>query len=136
MGYFTQMRWIDAGARSGVTAWLVRYEERILQFFWTFVGLICAAILHAMVNIYASLGGQGLAIVIMMSSWTLFIFYLIRPASGRPYGTIIRKVDLLRQIVEAEECLDDLQKQTEPSDASTVPQKSKTRKSPKQFAKG
>lgn len=27
MGYFMQMRWIDAGAQSGFTAWLVRYEE-------------------------------------------------------------------------------------------------------------
>ena len=135
MGYFTQMRWIDAGARSGVIAWLVRYEERILQFFWTLIGLIVGAILHTIVDIYASLGGQAMAIVIMMSVWTLFVFYLIRPASGRPYGTLIRKVDLLRQIVEAEESLDDLQKQTEPSHVSTMPQKPKTRKSTKRFAK-
>ncbi|MCB9807218.1 hypothetical protein H6768_05055 [Candidatus Peribacteria bacterium] len=79
MGYFMQMRWIDDGARSGFMAWMVRYEEGILRFIWTFIGLILAALLHASVNIFAALGGQAVAILVMMSAWSIFIFFLIRP---------------------------------------------------------
>ena len=55
MGYFSQLRWIDGGARKGVVSWLARYEERILQVVWTVVGLISGSLLHATVNIYAAL---------------------------------------------------------------------------------
>lgn len=76
---------------------------------WTFFGLILAALLHASINIFAALGGQAVAIVMMMGAWSIFIFFLIRPESSRPYGTIIREVDLLRQIAHAEENLHSLE---------------------------
>ena len=99
MGYFSQMRWIDSGARESITSWIVYYQERMFQFLWTFLGLISAAVLHSLVNTFAALGGQSAAILVMMTGWTIFTFFLLRPSAGRPYGTIIREVDLLRQIV-------------------------------------
>ncbi len=132
MGYFMQMRWIDDGARSGITAWLVRYEERIVQIVWTILGLFLAALLHASVNIFAALGGQIVAIIIMMVAWALFVIFLLRPSSARPYGTIIREVDLLQQIVKAEENLQTLEKTGEAHTLSTE----KKRKPRKRFAKG
>ena len=111
MGYFTQMRWIDGGAKGGWMSWMVRYEEKILQFVWTFLGLLFAAILHASVNIFAALGGQATAVVIMMCGWGVFVFFMIRPEASKPYGTIIREVDLLRQIVDAEEKLQTLERE-------------------------
>jgi len=37
-----------------------------------------------------------------MIGWAIFIFFLLRPESNKPYGTIIREVDLLRHIIEEE----------------------------------
>lgn len=56
LGYFTQMRWIDRGAQKGISSWIVRYGERILQFLWTGFGLVTAAFLHGVINVFASLG--------------------------------------------------------------------------------
>ena len=109
-GYFLQMRWIDDGAKEGLTSWFVRYEERIMQFLWAFFGLLCAAVVHSVVNIFAALGGQSVAILCMMLGWVIFMVFLLRPESGKQYGTIIREVDLLRQIVEAEQDLESLEK--------------------------
>jgi RsiW-degrading membrane proteinase PrsW (M82 family) len=137
MGYFAQMRWIDSGANRGISAWFLRYEKKILQIFWTIVGLIFASLLHAVVNIYASLGGQAFAVIIMMSAWAIFIFFLMRPSAARPYGTIIREVDLLKQIAEAEDDLQSLEKTGEARTIAPVllPQ-SKLVKFLKRFAKG
>ena len=137
MGYFAQMRWIDSGARRGIASWFVRYEEKILQIFWTLLGLVFGSLLHATVNIYAALGGQALAIIIMMTAWSIFIFFLIRPASSRPYGTIIREVDLLKQIAEAEQDLHSLEKTGKARTVAPVlPPQSKLVKFLKRFAKG
>lgn len=133
--YFTQMRWIDSGAERGLTAWLVRYEERILQIVWTILGVFFAAFLHASVNIFASLGWQAVAILLMMGAWAIFVFFLLRPASGRPYGTIIREVGLLRQIADAEEDFQTLEKSGKAHTASGE-KSEKTSKPRKRFAKG
>ncbi len=55
MGYFTQMRWIDNGAQGRFTGWFVRYEERILQWVWTLLGIVFAAIIHSIIDIFAAL---------------------------------------------------------------------------------
>lgn len=54
---------------------------------------------------FAALGGQSLAILFMMAGWMMFIFFLLRPESDKPYGTIIREVELLRHIVDEEKQL-------------------------------
>ncbi len=102
LGYFSQMRWIDKGAQGSLSGWLVRYEEKAVQIFWTLVGLLTSAIVHGAVNVFASLGGQALAIVGMMCGWGVLLYFIIRPENSRPYGTLIREVDLLRTIVDAE----------------------------------
>lgn len=132
MGYFMQMRWVDGGAQRGVTAWFLRYEERIIQMVWTIFGLLLAALLHASVNIFAALGGQIVAIIIMMVAWALFVIFLLRPSSARPYGTIIREVDLLQQIVKAEENLHAIEKT---GDSHTL-SRERGGKPRKRFAKG
>lgn len=137
MGYFAQMRWIDGGAHRGVSAWFLRYEKKILQIFWTLLGLVFGSLLHAVVNIYASLGGQTFAIILMMFSWSVFACLLIRPAASRPYGTIIREVDLLKQIAEAEQDLHSLEKTGQShSVAPMLVPETRIRKFLKRFAKG
>lgn len=136
MGYFSQLRWIDGGARKGVVSWLARYEERILQVVWTILGLISGSFLHATVNIYAALGGQAFAIIIMMAAWSIFVFFLMRPSTSRPYGAIIREVDLLKQIAEAKEDLHSLERTGQARQMSPVlPAHSKIAKFLKRFAK-
>ncbi len=71
----------------------------------TLVGILFASIIHSSVDVFAALGGQSLAVLLMMASWMMFIFFLLRPESNKPYGTIIREVDLLRRIVEEEKQL-------------------------------
>ena len=82
------------------SGWLVRYEEYFLQAVITVVWLVSAAVVHSSVDVFAALGGQALAVLFMMSGWMIFIFFLLRPESDKPYGTIIREVELLRHIVE------------------------------------
>ena len=36
-GYFSQLRWIDAGARENVTTWIMRYAELLLLIFWSII---------------------------------------------------------------------------------------------------
>lgn len=108
--YFTQMRWIDDGANESFTSWFVRYEERMLQYLWTLFWLFCAAVIHSLVDTFAALGGQSVAILLMMFGWGIFMTLLLRPESTKEYGTIIHEVDLLRQIVEAEHDLESIEK--------------------------
>jgi RsiW-degrading membrane proteinase PrsW (M82 family) len=136
MWYFTQMRWIDSWARRGIASWLIRYEEKIIQTMWAVIGIFVAAVLHASVNIFASLGGQQVAVIILMIVWSFFVFFLMRPESGRPYGTIIREVDLLRQIVDAESDLKMLEKTGEAHTMAAAFSPRKARKYRKRFAKG
>jgi hypothetical protein len=89
---------------------LLVMKKEYLQVVWTVMGLISGSFLHATVNIYAALGGQALAIIIMMAAWSIFVFFLMRPSTSRPYGAIIREVDLLKQIAEAEQDLHSLEK--------------------------
>lgn len=103
--YFMQMLWIDSGAQGRISGWLVRYEEYFLQWAITFVGLIFAAIIHSIVDVFAALGGQSLAVIFMMSGWMMFVFFLLRPETNKPYGTIIREVELLRRIISEEKQL-------------------------------
>ncbi len=105
-----QMLWIDSGARGRISGWLVRYEEYFLQAVITVVGLVSAAIVHSSVDVFAALGGQSLAVLFMMACWMMFIFFLLRPESNKPYGTIIREVELLRNIVEEEKQLAAIEK--------------------------
>lgn len=135
MGYFAQMRWIDGGAKRGIQAWFARYGERVQQIFWTILGVLFAAFLHASVNIFSALGGQAVSILLMMSAWSIFIVFLLRPSSGRPYGTIIREVDLLRQIVQAEEDLETLERSGGARGLFTLPLNWKSQKFLKRFAK-
>ncbi len=76
-----------------------------------------------------------MAILIMMLGWGIFIFFLIRPESEKPYGTIIREVDLLRQIVEAEQSLESIEKSGATHVSSIVPKEKKILKILKLFAK-
>ncbi len=109
LGYFMQMRWIDHGARAGVQAWLVRYEEHVLQILWTVIGLILSVIMHAGINIFSALGLPGIGIVFLLFLWGILVAFLLRPESNRPYGIMLRQFDLLRQIAEAKEDLEDLE---------------------------
>lgn len=45
----------------------------------------------------------------MMAAWCFLGYYLLRPETKRPYGTLIREVDLMRQIAEAQEDLEELE---------------------------
>jgi RsiW-degrading membrane proteinase PrsW (M82 family) len=110
LGYFSQMRWVDNGATQGINSWIIRYAERILQIVWTGCGLIGAAFLHGTINIFATLGGHAIAVIVMVGAWCLLGYYLMQPGSKRPYGIIIREVDLLRQIAEARDDLVNLEK--------------------------
>ena len=134
-GYFMQMLWIDSGAKGKITGWIVRYEEYFLQWIITLLGLVLAAIIHSSVDIFAALGGQSLAILFMMAGWMMFIFFLLRPESDKPYGTIIREVELLRHIVDEEKQLVAIEKS---GDSHTLPIKAtegKILKILKRFAK-
>ncbi len=71
----------------------------------------------------------------MMFGWTIFIFFLLRPSAGKPYGTIIREVDLLRQIVEAEHDLEEIERSGEARKIPNVTHEKKIKKLLKQFAK-
>lgn len=68
-GYFTQMRWIDGGAKNNVFSWFIRYQEWTVQIILTLFGLILASMLHAGVNIFAALGGEALGVLAMMIIW-------------------------------------------------------------------
>jgi RsiW-degrading membrane proteinase PrsW (M82 family) len=135
MGYFAQMRWIDGGARGDVLGWFVRYEEKVLQLVWTLFGLIAAAVMHAGVDVFAVFGGQRIAILFMMFGWVVFIPFLLKRESEKPYGTIIREVDLLRTIVEAEKDLKHLETSGQAHILPTLPTEKKIMKILKQFAK-
>lgn len=67
--------------------------------------MIFAAIIHSIVDVFAALGGQSLAVIFMMSGWMMFVFFLLRPETNKPYGTIIREVELLRRIISEEKQL-------------------------------
>lgn len=135
MGYFAQMRWIDSGARGTLMSWMVYYQERVLQIGWTFFGLVTAAVLHSLVNIFAALGGQSIAIVFMMVIWTMFIAFLLHPSTGRHYGAIIHEVDLLRQIINAESDLETIEKSGKARSMPDIVKGKKIKKILKQFAK-
>ena len=72
----------------------------------------------------------------MMGAWAIFVFFLLRPASGRPYGTIIREVGLLRQIVAAEEDFQTLEKSGKAHTTASGEKTEKETKPRKRFAKG
>lgn len=68
-GYFSQMRWIDGGAQKSIGSWFIRYGQRVVQIFWTLVGIVLAAFVHSGINTFAALGGQSIAIIVMMMIW-------------------------------------------------------------------
>lgn len=110
----------------------MRYAELVVLIFWTVIGLLMAACLHSLVNIMTAIGAQALAIVMLMVSWSVFLTLLVRPESRRPYGDIIREMDLLQTITEARDDLEEIEKTTH------IITSGKTRKTPilrKQFAK-
>ncbi|MBP6921042.1 PrsW family intramembrane metalloprotease, partial [Candidatus Gracilibacteria bacterium] len=131
-GYFSQLRWIDAGAKKNMTVWFMRYAELIVLIFWTFMGLIMAACLHSMMNILTVIGLQVLAIVMLTVCWSIFITVLVRPESRRPYGDILREMDLLQTITHAREDLEEMEKTTH---AIVKNKAQKAHFSRKQFAK-
>lgn len=131
-GYFSQLRWIDAGARKNMTTWIMRYAELLVLIFWTVFGLLVAACLHSMMNIMTAIGAQMLAIISLMVCWSLFITVLVRPESRRPYGNILREMVLLQTITDARENLADIEKITHISIAEKLKKPQFTRK---QFAK-
>lgn len=134
LGYFSQMRWIDNGATQGINSWIIRYAERLLQIIWTCCGLVGAAFLHGTINIFATLGGHAIAVIVMVGAWCILGYYLMQPGSKRPYGIIIREVDLLRQIAEARDNLVDLE-QTKHGIKKDPREKSKWSTLWKRFAK-
>lgn len=101
----------------------------------TLFGLILAAIVHSSVDIFAALGGQSLAVLGMMTGWIIFIFVLLRPESNKPYGTIIREVYLLRNILEDERQLDAIEKSGKSHILPTKDTEAKILKILKRFAK-
>jgi len=109
MGYFSKMRWIDWWAQRNIISWLVYYQERLVQWLWTFFGLISAAIMHSSINIFIALGGHNIAVIVMVIGWSGLVFLLIRPASGKHYGTIIRELDLLKKIMQADRDLESIE---------------------------
>jgi len=68
----------------------------------------------------------------LMVIWSLFIGVLVRPESRRPYGDIIREMDLLQTITEAREDLDEIEKLTH---TTGYKKQQKTHFQRKQFAK-
>lgn len=131
-GYFSQLRWIDAGAKKNVTTWFMRYAELVVLIFWTIIGLLVAACLHSMMNIMTAIGAQTIAIIVLMFCWSAFITVLVRPESRRPYGDIIREMDLLQTITDAREDLADIEKITH---ISMQDKRKKPQFTRKQFAK-
>jgi RsiW-degrading membrane proteinase PrsW (M82 family) len=101
IGYFSQLRWIDSGARISPLAWCMRYMELIVLVFWTIFGIILAALLHSTVNILSSVGFRSIGFLVLMVTWSILIYICIRPGSRRPYGDIIREMDLLHTINDA-----------------------------------
>ena len=141
-GYFSRMRWIDAGAHDGIAGWMVRYGEFIVQILWTLGGLILAALIHTAINIFSALGGESIAIILLMLLWSILLLFLARPSTAKQYGVIIKEVDLLRTIVDAEQNLQSLERQTriQPGNTPLAPLartllKKVTKPSSKQFAK-
>ncbi len=110
----------------------MRYAELIVLIFWTFMGLIMAACLHSMMNILTVIGLQVLAIVMLTVCWSIFITVLVRPESRRPYGDILREMDLLQTITHAREDLEEMEKTTH---AIVKNKAQKAHFSRKQFAK-
>lgn len=90
---------------------------------------------HSSVDVFAALGGQALAVLFMMSGWMIFIFFLLRPESNKPYGTIIREVELLRHIVEEEKQLAAIEKSRDIKSLPIKATEGKILKILKRFAK-
>jgi len=85
-----------------------------------------------MMNIMTAIGAQTIAIIVLMFCWSAFITVLVRPESRRPYGDIIREMDLLQTITDAREDLADIEKITH---ISMQDKRKKPQFTRKQFAK-
>ncbi len=111
--YYSQLRWIDAGAKENIVTSLLRYSELVILVFWTVVWLIISAFLHAIVNILFW-GGNSIisGVWVLIISWFLFGKALVQPGSRKPYGALIQEVHLLQTISEAQKDLTDIQKKT------------------------
>lgn len=109
LGYFSQLRWIDAGARGRFHAWLVRYSEFGIASLFTGLGLIFSSLLHAVTDIMIAFGGQMIVVPFMVIGWCAFVFFLQTPGARRPYGALLQKFELMQTIQEANQELSQIQ---------------------------
>ena len=114
-GYFAQMRWIDSGAEGWISATLVRYGENALITLCAIGGIIVVSIIHTTINASIGLGASNIgSMIVMIAGIILWTMSQTRDAR-KPYGILLRRVDLMKTINRARHDLYDILPPQKPS---------------------